>query len=96
VAVLLVAHDMNPLLGVMDRVLYLAEGRSAIGPVEDVVAPAVLSRLYGYPVDVVRLRGRIVVIAGDTLLDAAGPCATGDCAETGLPAAAQGYGSLRR
>jgi hypothetical protein len=37
-----------------------------------------------------------VVIAGDTLLDAAGHCATGDCDEPRFPAAAQGYGSLRR
>jgi zinc/manganese transport system ATP-binding protein len=95
-AVLLVAHDMNPLLGVMDRVLYLAEGRSAIGTVEEVVTPTVLSRLYGYPVDVLHVRGRIVVIADDTLLDAAGHCATGDCDEPRFPAAAQGYGSLRR
>jgi zinc/manganese transport system ATP-binding protein len=95
-AVLLVAHDMNPLLGVMDRVLYLAEGRSAIGTVEEVVTPTVLSRLYGYPVDVLHVRGRIVVIADDTLLDAAGHCATGDCDEPRFPATAQGYGSLRR
>ncbi len=96
VAVLLVAHDMNPLLAVMDRVLYLAQGRAAIGPVEEVVTPAVLSRLYGYPVDVLRVRGRIVVIAGDTLLDAAGHCATGDCDEPALPTAPRRYGSARR
>jgi zinc/manganese transport system ATP-binding protein len=63
VAVVLVAHDMNPLLEVMDRVLYLAEGRSAIGRVEEVVQPAVLSQLYGYPVDVLHVRGRILVVA---------------------------------
>ena len=81
VAVLLVAHDMNPLLGVMDRVLYLAEGRSAIGPVEEVVRGEVLSRLYGYPVDVLHVRGRILVVAGDEVLGTGGPCETGDCAE---------------
>jgi zinc/manganese transport system ATP-binding protein len=64
VAVMLVAHDMNPLLPVMDRVLYLAEGRSAIGPVDRVVRPDVLSALYGYPVDVLRVHGRILVVAG--------------------------------
>jgi len=81
VAVLLVAHDINPLLPVMDRVLYLAAGRSAIGPVADVVCADVLSRLYGYPVDVLRVRGRILVVAGDELVGGGGPCETGDCAE---------------
>lgn len=68
VAVLLVAHDMNPLLEVMDRVLYLADGRSAIGPVAEVVRPEVLSQLYGYPIDVLHVRGRILVVAGNDVL----------------------------
>jgi zinc/manganese transport system ATP-binding protein len=68
VAVLLVAHDMNPLLEVMDRVLYLAEGRSAIGTVGEVVSTEVLSRLYGYPVDVLQVRGRILVVGGSEIL----------------------------
>ena len=68
VAVLLVAHDMNPLLAVMDRVLYLAEGRSAVGTVEEVVRTEVLSRLYGYPVDVLQVRGRILVVGGSEIL----------------------------
>jgi zinc/manganese transport system ATP-binding protein len=68
VAVLLVAHDMNPLLGVMDRVLYLAEGRAAVGPVDEVVRADVLSTLYGYPVDVLHVRGRILVVGGSDVL----------------------------
>jgi zinc/manganese transport system ATP-binding protein len=68
VAVLLVAHDMNPMLDVMDRVLYLAEGRSAIGRVDEVVRTEVLSRLYGYPVDVLHVRGRILVVGGAEML----------------------------
>jgi len=64
-AVLLVAHDLNPLLGSMDRVLYLAQGRSVVGSVDAVVRPEVLSRLYGYPVDVLRVRGRILVVGGE-------------------------------
>ena len=67
-AVLLVAHDMNPLLEEMDRVLYLAEGRSAVGRVDEVVRTEVLSRLYGYPVDVLRVRGRILVVGGNEVL----------------------------
>jgi zinc/manganese transport system ATP-binding protein len=68
VAVLLVAHDINPLLGVMDRVLYLAEGRAAAGPVDEVVRSEVLSALYGYPVDVLHVRGRILVVGGSEVL----------------------------
>lgn len=65
IAVLLVAHDMNPLLGVMDKIIYLAQGRAAIGPVHDVVNSAVLSQLYGYDVDVLEVRGRILVVGGE-------------------------------
>ena len=65
ITVLLVAHDVNPLLRDMDRVLYLADGRAAIGTVDEVVNEDTLSRLYDRPVDVLRVRGRIVVVAGD-------------------------------
>jgi zinc/manganese transport system ATP-binding protein len=63
--VLLVAHDVNPLASVMDRVLYLAGGRGAIGTVDAVVNEETLSRLYDRPVDVLRVRGRVIVVAGD-------------------------------
>ena len=63
--VMLVAHDVNPLLRVMDRVLYLAGGRAAIGTVDEVVNEDTLSRLYDRPVDVLRVRGRVIVVAGD-------------------------------
>jgi zinc/manganese transport system ATP-binding protein len=62
-AVLLSAHDMNPLLPVMDRIVYLAHGCAAAGKAEEVVRTEVLSRLYGYHIDVVRVHGRVVVIA---------------------------------
>lgn len=65
VAVLLVTHGINPLMGVLDRVWYLAGGGAAIGPVPEVVRSDVLSRLYGSPVEVVQARGRIFVLAGD-------------------------------
>jgi zinc/manganese transport system ATP-binding protein len=64
VAVLLSAHDMNPLLPVMDRVIYVASGRAASGTVDEVVRPDVLSELYGHPVTVLRVEGRILVVAG--------------------------------
>jgi zinc/manganese transport system ATP-binding protein len=67
VAVLLSAHDINPLLPVMDKVLYLAEGRAAHGPTEQVVRSEVLSELYRHPVSVLRIDGRILVVAGATV-----------------------------
>ncbi|MGF6873428.1 zinc/manganese transport system ATP-binding protein [Paraburkholderia sp. MM5477-R1] len=65
-AVLLSAHDMNPLLPVMDRIVYLANGRAASGATDEVVRTEVLSRLYGYHIDVVRVHGRVLVIAAGT------------------------------
>jgi zinc/manganese transport system ATP-binding protein len=65
VAVLLSAHEMNPLLPVMDRVVYIANGNVASGTTEEVVRPDVLSALYGHHVDVLRVHGRVLVVAGD-------------------------------
>jgi len=65
IAILISAHDMNPLLGVMDRVVYLAAGRAASGTVDEVVRTPVLSELYGHHVDVLRVHGRVLVVAGE-------------------------------
>ena len=64
VAVFLSAHEMNPLLPVMDRIVYLAGGRAASGTAEEVVRPDVLGKLYGHHVDVLHVHGRVLVIAG--------------------------------
>ncbi|CAA7601975.1 Putative ABC transporter [Acididesulfobacillus acetoxydans] len=64
IAVILVAHDMNPLLGVMDRVVYLADGKALMGQIPDVFRSDVLSDLYGYPVEVLNVQGRIMVVGG--------------------------------
>ncbi|MGO9854053.1 MAG: metal ABC transporter ATP-binding protein [Acidimicrobiales bacterium] len=64
VAVLLSAHEMNALLPVMDRIVYLAGGRAATGTTDEVVRPEVLSALYGYRVDVLNVHGRVIVVAG--------------------------------
>jgi zinc/manganese transport system ATP-binding protein len=64
IAVLLSAHDMNPLLPVMDRIVYVARGQVATGTVDEVVQSDVLTRLYGQEVDVLRVRGRVLVVAG--------------------------------
>ena len=63
VAVLLVAHDINPLLPYLDAVVYLAAGRAAQGPVEQVITGPTLSELYGLPVEVLQASdGRLVVV----------------------------------
>jgi len=52
ITVVLVAHDLNPLRRVVDRVCYVAGGGVLIGPPDEVVTGPVLSRLYGAPVEV--------------------------------------------
>ena len=69
VAVLLSAHDMNPLMPVMDRIVYVAAGRVAVGSTDEVVQPEVLSRLYGQHVDVIRVHGRVLVVAAPQGID---------------------------
>ena len=64
ISVLLSAHEMNPLLPVIDRVVYLAAGRAASGTTDEVVTTEVLSKLYGQHVDVIHVHGRILVVAG--------------------------------
>ncbi len=71
VSVLLVTHDMNPLLRAMDRIIYVVNGRAVIGTVDEVVRPEVLKSLYGYEVDVVRVRGRILVVGDEEYGDEA-------------------------
>lgn len=66
VAVLLSAHEMNPLLPVMDRVVYVANGRVASGTTDEVVRSDVLSALYGHHVDVLRVHGRVLVVASSS------------------------------
>ena len=63
-AVVFVTHEINPILPFVDRILYLAGGRWAAGPVDEVMTSERLSDLYGVPVDVLRVRGRIVVVGG--------------------------------
>jgi zinc/manganese transport system ATP-binding protein len=65
IAVLFSAHELNPLLRALDRVLYLGRGQAALGTVDEVITGPVLSRLYGAPIDVVRIKGRIFVMSGN-------------------------------
>jgi zinc/manganese transport system ATP-binding protein len=61
-AVLFVTHDVNPVLDMVDRVIYLVDGKFKIGSPSEVLTSTVLSELYGTEVDVLRSRGRIVVV----------------------------------
>jgi zinc/manganese transport system ATP-binding protein len=63
VGVLLVAHDINPILPYLDQVIYLAGGAAISGRPEEVVTSDTLSRLYGVPIETLRTSdGRIVVV----------------------------------
>lgn len=66
VAVMFVTHDINPLLPVIDRVLYMANGQCAIGTPDEVVTSQTLSRLYGSPVEVVQALNRLFVVGAET------------------------------
>ncbi len=61
-AVIFVTHDVNPILDMVDRVLYLVDGRFLIGTPDEVLRSDVLTALYGTPVDVLRNNGRLVVL----------------------------------
>ena len=63
ITVLFSAHELNQLIGALDRVLYLGNGHAALGTVAEVVTTPVLSRLYGADIDVVRADGRIFVLS---------------------------------
>lgn len=69
-AVLFVTHEINPVLPYADRVLYLAGGRFSVGSVDEVLNSATLTELYGVPVEVVRVAGRILVAGIPDTLDA--------------------------
>lgn len=71
-AVLFVTHDVNPILDVVDRVLYIAGGRFRIGAPDEVLRADVLTDLYGTPVDVVRTMGRIVIVGANEAHDQTG------------------------
>lgn len=77
-AVLFVTHEINPILPLVDRVLYLVDGQFRIGTPQEVMTSAVLSELYHTEVDVLRVRGRLVVVGTGDTMDALGT-AGGHC-----------------
>ncbi|MFF4122415.1 metal ABC transporter ATP-binding protein [Microbispora rosea] len=65
-AVLFVTHELNPVLPLVDRVLYLAGGRFRVGTPDEVMKSSVLSDLYGGSVEVVRAHGRYLIAGAPT------------------------------
>ncbi len=63
VAVFLSAHDINPLIPVTDKVIFVSGGKAACGPINEVMNSEVLTSLYGHRVDVFDYHGRMVVLA---------------------------------
>ena len=86
-AVVFVTHEINPVLDLVDRVLYLANGRHRLGTPAEVMNSESLSDLYGTAVDVLTVRGRVIVVGapGD-----AGPDAAHHCAGEALVAGGRG------
>jgi len=69
IAVLISAHDMNPLMAETDNIVYVAAGKAAAGRTDEVIRPEVLSALYGSPVDVLHVHGRVLVVVGEEQRD---------------------------
>ena len=63
ITVLFSAHELNQLIGTLDRVLYLGGGHAALGTVAEVATAPVLSQLYGTEIEVVHASGRIFVLS---------------------------------
>src|SRR5690242_2061927 len=63
ITVLFSAHELNQLLGTLDRVLYLGNGRAVLGSIDEIVTAPVLSRIYGTEIEVVRAGGHIFVMS---------------------------------
>lgn len=72
ITVLFTSHEVNPLLGAVDRVLYLGNRQAAIGGIEEIITAPVLSRLYDMPIEVVRANGHLFVIAAESGIPAEG------------------------
>jgi zinc/manganese transport system ATP-binding protein len=63
ITVLFSAHELNQLIGTLDRVLYLGNGHAALGTVAEVATAPVLSKLYGADIQVVHADGHIFVLS---------------------------------
>lgn len=77
VAIIMTAHDLNVLLPAVDRIVYVAAGRTVSGTPDQVMRGDVLSLLYGRPIRVVHAGGQAVVVADEPEPDDGGGGASG-------------------
>ncbi|VBB09629.1 abc transporter [Lucifera butyrica] len=61
ITVLLVSHDVNLIAKYAHRILYITKGQYALGTVQQVLQANVLTRLYGAPVEVLKVGSKIIV-----------------------------------
>lgn len=71
-AVVFVTHEINPILPIVDRIVYFVDGKFRIGTTDEVMTSEVLSELYDTDVEVLRVRGRLVVVGTGDAMDALG------------------------
>ncbi|ALG05914.1 metal ABC transporter ATP-binding protein [Kibdelosporangium phytohabitans] len=72
-SVLFVTHEINPILPLVDRVLYLVDGRFRIGTPDEVMTSEALTELYRARIDVVRVRGQIIVVGAQGAIESDQP-----------------------
>jgi len=77
VTVVIVAHDVNPILAYLDRVIYLAGGGAVTGPPAEIITSDTLTTLYGTPIDVLRDRRGGLVVVGQPQVQSHHHSATG-------------------
>lgn len=65
VTIMLVSHDVNPLLPVIDKVLFMAKGRTVMGTPEKILTSPILSKLYDTPIEIVKALGRVFVVGAE-------------------------------
>ncbi len=94
ITVLFSAHELNPLLPVLDRVLYLGGGGARLGRVEEVITGPVLSALYGAPIEVLHVRGRIFVMSAGHDLERGIRCGPGHACSEQAALAVRGEASV--
>lgn len=70
ITVLFTSHDVNPLLNIMDKVLYIARGKAVIGPVSEIITSKKLSELYEVDIEVIEYQQRLLVISKELGIDA--------------------------
>jgi zinc/manganese transport system ATP-binding protein len=66
-AVVMVTHEINPILPVVDRVLFLAPHGVRLGDPAEILTSPVLTELYGTPVEVVHTSSGIAILGLNTL-----------------------------